>query len=203
MGHTAYQQIIRINLDALFSKPLEERARAAGGEAVDEGMTLRAFGRACRITREGVLLDGEAQAGPPGVVISRYALLAADEPLVFEPYTAFREIPDSMPYTGAFATHAEAILAPYTEEVEKQAEAIREVLGAAGDPGLETGDFCLVLRPLPKIALAYILYHADEDFPAGVTCLFSKNAPAHATPDILADVGEFTSRRILEILGKD
>ena len=63
------------------------------------------------------------------------------------------------------------------------------------------GDFSFVVYPLPKIALCYIFYDPDEDFPASVTCLFSNNARRFLPLDGLADVGEYTSRKILEIVG--
>jgi hypothetical protein len=56
-----------------------------------------------------------------------------------------------------------------------------------------------VVHPLPKIALCYIVYKADEDFPASVTCLFSANAHRFLPTDALADTGEYTSKKILEI----
>jgi len=53
---------------------------------------------------------------------------------------------------------------------------------------------------LPKIALCYIFYLPDEEFPASVTCLFSNNARLFMPLDGLADVAEYTSRRIIEII---
>ena len=65
---------------------------------------------------------------------------------------------------------------------------------------MDAGDFSLIVYPLPKIALNYIFYRADDDFPATVTCLFSHNAAAFLPTDALADTGEYTSKKILEII---
>ena len=62
------------------------------------------------------------------------------------------------------------------------------------------GDFSFVVYPLPKIALCYIFYEADDDFTASATCLYSNNADAFMPIDGLADVGEYTSKAILEII---
>ncbi|PIP38582.1 MAG: hypothetical protein COX19_11845 [Desulfobacterales bacterium CG23_combo_of_CG06-09_8_20_14_all_51_8] len=59
----------------------------------------------------------------------------------------------------------------------------------------------MVVYPLPKIALCYILYLPDDDFPAAVTCLYSANARLFLPMDALADTGEYTSRKILAIAG--
>jgi hypothetical protein len=48
--------------------------------------------------------------------------------------------------------------------------------------------------------LCYIFYRADEEFPASVTCLFSNNAPDFMPIDGLADVGEYTSKKILALI---
>ncbi|MGD8834917.1 MAG: DUF3786 domain-containing protein [Desulfobacteraceae bacterium] len=45
-----------------------------------------------------------------------------------------------------------------------------------------------------------MFYEADEDFPASVTCLYSHNANRFMPMDGLADVGEYTSRAVLEIV---
>jgi hypothetical protein len=62
------------------------------------------------------------------------------------------------------------------------------------------GDFSIRVYPLPKIALNYIFYRADDEFPASVTCLFSHNAATFLPTDALADTGEYTSKKILNIL---
>jgi hypothetical protein len=62
------------------------------------------------------------------------------------------------------------------------------------------GDFSIRVYPLPKIALNYIFYRADDEFPASVTCLFSHNAATFLPTDALADTGEYTSKKILDIL---
>jgi hypothetical protein len=59
-----------------------------------------------------------------------------------------------------------------------------------------------VIYLLPKIALGYIFYEADEDIPASVTCLFSNNANGFLPMDALADVGEYTSKRIIEMMSQ-
>jgi hypothetical protein len=140
------------------------------------------------------------QTGVTGILISLYALGADPAPFVLTPFRAFKEFPDTAPYVGAFATRTEKVLAPKTSSIEKLKEKIVEGLDGAPCPSDVPGDFNMLLFPLPKIALCYIFYEADEDFPAGVTCLYSSNAASFMPADGLADVGEYTSLRILEIV---
>jgi hypothetical protein len=53
---------------------------------------------------------------------------------------------------------------------------------------------------LPKVALCYIFYLPDEEFPASVTCLFSQNALSFMPLDGLADVAEYTSKVIIQLI---
>ncbi|MFZ0726533.1 MAG: DUF3786 domain-containing protein [Desulfobacterales bacterium] len=117
------------------------------------------------------------------------------------PLKAFKELPDSMPYSGAFTTHAENPLIPHVAAIESAQPLIVSALGGEPPPRQASGDFGFLVRPLPKISLVYIFYRADDDFPASVTCLFSNNAADFLPTDGLADVGEYTSKKILALLG--
>jgi hypothetical protein len=57
-----------------------------------------------------------------------------------------------------------------------------------------------MVYPMPKIALCYIFYQADEEFPATVTCLYSNNAHLFMPVDGLADIGEYSSKRMLDLI---
>ncbi len=77
---------------------------------------------------------------------------------------------------------------------------IMDRLNGAAAPADAGGDLAFTVRPLPKIVLCYLCYLADEDFPAGVTCLYSNNAHLFLPTDALADVGEYTTRTLLAML---
>ncbi len=194
-----YAKIVRNNLERLFSGETGRLEKELGATGEGEACVFRAFGKNCRIGPEGIFLDGDKEEGVLGILVSLYALAANPAPVVELPFKAFKEFPDSTPYAGAFATHTEKILAPFVASIEKRRdEIVRRIDGKSAPPGLP-GDFSMMLLPLPKIALCYIFYEADEDFPAGATCLYSNNASLFMPIDGLADVGEYTSKRIIEI----
>jgi len=136
-----------------------------------------------------------------GILISLYALNARPEACIPQPLKAFKEFPDSAPYAGAFATHTEQLLVPHVPEIKEAVETITRTLKGEKSPSGTGGDFSFMVYPLPKIALCYIFYEADDDFPASVTCLYSHNANQFMPIDGLADVGEYTSRKILSLIG--
>ncbi|MEJ2040886.1 MAG: DUF3786 domain-containing protein [Desulfosarcinaceae bacterium] len=103
-------------------------------------------------------------------------------------------------YRGAFANRTEQALVQAVGRIAAAREKILACLQGDRAPSGTSGDFAFVVRPLPKIALCYVFYEADEEFPPSVTCLYSQNAHLFMPTDGLADVGEYTSRTILDLL---
>ncbi len=167
-----YAKIVQDNLEKLYGNLPENLADALPATREGETFIFKAFGEKCRIQPEGIFLGAEKQTGVSGILISLYALHVQPEPCVLEPLKSFKDFPNSMPYTGAFATHTEHILTPHVERIENASAQIMKQFGGQISPANISGDFSFVIYPVPKIALCYIFYKADEDFPASVTCLF-------------------------------
>jgi hypothetical protein len=195
-----YEKIIKDNLGRLFKNMPEHLEQLLPGQHQDGQPGFKAFGCSCRIGPDGITVGEKPETGVIGILISLYALHANAEPCMPTPFKAYREIPNSMPYAGAFASHTEQILIPHIDKIEDNLERIFETLNGEIGSGSDGGDFSFVVRPFPKIMLNYIFYRADDDFPASATCLFSNNAPAFLPIDALADTGEYTSKKIIEII---
>lgn len=199
---TAYAAIIRENLKKLYARDLDERTDAMAARRRENFLELKSFGAACRIMPEGITLDGVAEEGPRGIIISLYALHAVSMAPLLEPFKSFKEIPNSAPYAGAFANRTEQALVPAVGRLAGMREKILDRLPGTAAPASVSGDLSMVVRPLPKISLCYVCYLADEEFPAGVTCLYSQNAHLFLPTDALADVGEYTTKAILGMVEK-
>ena len=195
-----YAEIIKKNLEQLYSPIAADLADRLPAEQIEDGFIFPAFGQSCQIGPQGIKLGDTDESGPKGVVISLYALRAARAACQLRPFKAFREMPDSMPYVGAFASRTEQVLFEQIDGIEQHADRIAQQLKGSQGADNDAGDFSLILYPLPKIALNYIFYRADDDFGASVTCLFSNNAATFLPTDALADTGEYTSKKILDIL---
>lgn len=195
-----YAKIVRNNLKKLYEKPLTELSRALPGDDYRNSFVFEAFGAKCEIQPDGIFLGEEIQSGVIGILISLYALHARLDPIVMEPFKAFKDFPNSMPYAGAFVTHTQQILVPYVESIVEEKERIMQLFRGRNAPDNVGGDYSFLVYPLPKIALCYIFYEPDDDFPASVTCLYSNNACSFLPIDALADVGEYTSRKILDLI---
>ncbi len=195
-----YAKIVSDNLDRLYKNSLDDLALAMPCMLKNEMFEFMAFGQKCRISPDRVELAGEKQTGVYGMLILLYALHSNMESFVLEPLKAFKDFANSMPYAGAFVTHAENILVGHVKEIEKARDDIVEKFQGKDAGSMVGGDFSFIVQAFPKIALCYIFYHADEDFPASVKCLFSNNASNFLSIDALADTGEYTSREILKLI---
>lgn len=195
-----YLKLAKANLDRLYDNLPDALEERLPGWRNGSAYSFSAFGRLCVIAPDGITLDGAEPPGVIGILLSLYALNAVPDLPVLEPLKAFKEFPDSAPYVGAFASHTEQILIPVVKRIRSKTGLIMERLSGGAAPSSISGDFAFLVRPLPKIFLSYIFYEADEDFPPSVTCLFSNNANRFMPMDGLADVGEYTSKTILEMI---
>jgi len=195
-----YARLAKENLQRLYENLPEDLENNLPADKNGSVFTFPAFGKRCAITPDGISLDGVNPPGVIGILLSLYALHAVSDAPVIEPLRAFKEFPDSAPYVGAFASHTEQILVPVVERIRTRTDIVVEKLDGRPAPASVSGDFAFVVRPLPKIYLCYIFYEADEDFPPSVTCLYSANANRFMPMDGLADVGEYTSKTILDLI---
>ena len=196
-----YEKIISENLARIYGIPPDMLIDALPALREDNRFRFRAFGEDCCITPEKITLSGRPETGPKGLLISLYGAKACPDSPEMEPFLSFRDLPDSMPYQGAFSMNSERVLIPFVPGIKENLETIVGLFDGKAAPSELGGDFSFVLFPLPKIALCYIFYLPDDEFPSSVTCLFSNNALTFMPLDGLADVGEYTSRRIMDLIG--
>ncbi|MBW1804341.1 MAG: DUF3786 domain-containing protein [Deltaproteobacteria bacterium] len=197
---TNYEKIIHDNLSVIFADHPGDLEKFLPAEKNGDRLVFRAFGEECTLGPEGLIISGHADDGPRGLLVTLYARQARADATHLTPYKAFKDFPGSMPYHGAFATNSERVLIPHVTRIHEKRALIREVFDGQTAPPEAAGDFSILLFPLPKIALCYIFYLPDEEFPASVTCLFSANARDFMPLDGLADVAEYTSKRIIETI---
>jgi hypothetical protein len=195
-----YSKIVQDNLDRLYGNVSKDLAKNLPGEQDGKRYIFTAFGEKCIIEPKKITLGQKESASVLGILLSLYALNACPDVCIPLPLKSFKEFPDSAPYAGAFTTHTEHPLVPHVAKIKKAAQTITSSLNGEKAPPETGGDFSFIVYPLPKIALCYIFYEADDDFPASVTCLFSNNANQFMPIDGLADVGEYTSKKILGVI---
>lgn len=195
-----YAKIVQDNLNRLYGNLSKDLAQNLPGERDGDRFIFDAFGEKCVIDPKRITLGEKEHSSVFGILISLYALNACSEICIISPLKSFKEFPDSMPYVGAFTTHAEQLLVPHVAKIKVSVPRITEAFKGGESPSGAGGEFSFIVYPLPKIALCYIFYEADDEFPASVTCLFSNNANQFMPVIGLADVGEYTSKKIINLL---
>ncbi|MEJ5300979.1 MAG: DUF3786 domain-containing protein [Thermodesulforhabdaceae bacterium] len=202
MSGENYKSIIQSYLDRAFARGIDLLRISIPAHLEDDKLEFKAFGANCFIKKDGVFIDGYSEEGPKGVLVSIYALYAPqNEIATVTSWQAFRDLPNSMPYWGAFRSNAEEPLIPFVEKVFSLRREICDWLGGYFTSDTP-GDFAFVVFPFPKIPLLYIFYLPDEEFPAEAKCLFAAQDPFMPV-DALADVAEHTSRLMIEFVEKN
>jgi hypothetical protein len=181
-------------------RPPEELERVLPARRSDNCFRFRAFGEPCELYPHEIILGGQRLIGPEGILIAMYANQVTDGPLQLHPLKSFKELPHSMPYQGTFSVNAEKILQPYVSMIQKHQSDLTALFSGTINTNPPSGDFSFTLYPLPRIALYYIFYLPDEEFSACVNCLFPANATSFMPVAGLADVAEYTARKVLQLV---
>lgn len=195
-----YNKIIQDNLSQLYGNLPVDLPENLPGEQVGEKFHFDAFGEKCVIDPERIIIGEGKNSSVLGLIVSVYALHANPENCTLSPLKSFREFPDSASHVAASAMPTNKLLGPHVAKISKAKERIVRAFNGEKGPSELGGDFSFILYPLPKIALCYIFYEADDDFPASVRCLYSNNANQFMPVSGLADLGEYTSKKILNII---
>ncbi|MBU1565360.1 MAG: DUF3786 domain-containing protein [Proteobacteria bacterium] len=197
-----YGKITQDNLRQLYGTLPKDLSENLPGEQIGQQFHFGAFGTKCVIDQNGVTLGEQEHSSVLGLMVSVYALNAKSENCVLSPLKSFQEFPGSASHVSASAMPTSKLLRPYVAEIKKAKQSIVKAFNGVNEHSEVGGDFSFLLYPLPKIALCYIFYEADADFPASVRCLYSYNANQYIPVSGLADLGEYTSRQILKLIGR-
>ncbi len=196
----AYLQIRNDYLAKAWARSKAELAACLPAAIDHDALQFQAFGEPCTLTPTDIRLSGKSATGPEGLLIAMYAGGVPDLPVQLEPLQSFKELPNSMPYQAAFAANAELLLVPHVLNIQARRDSIIAAFSGRINDRPVSGDFSFTLWPLPRIPLYYIFNLPDEDFPASVTCLFAANAQLFMPLDGLADVAEYTGKKLIALL---
>ena len=197
-----YSSIVQDNLRRLYANLPIDLSKNLPAKKVGEQFHFVAFGENCVIDPDKIILGEEEHFAVLDLIISVYALTANSEECVLFPLKAFKEFPDSITHVAGSAMPTSKLLSPHVDKIKEEMDHIIRKFNGEKGPSDAGGDFSFIVYPLPKIALCYVFYEADDDFPASVSCLYSNNANQFMPVGGLADVGEYTSKQILKIIDR-
>jgi hypothetical protein len=127
------------------------------------------------------------------ILLLHHLITADGTPLAGE-WIAFRYLPDGRVYEAAFEGRAPRELArTYGEDREGFVRAARALDGHE----LRFGDASFSFRPLPRLALACVLWLGDEEIPGSVKVLFDAAAGHYMPTEDLAAIGGTLAGRLI------
>jgi len=173
--------------------------RAAVMEAADGGILVTAFNREIRVDPD----KREIQTGGPGhwrktadpfleLMLLVYLLNATDHPFMDEMVSA-QDLRDAQFFQGPHELDTRGLVEKFGCDPEKFLKAGLQL----GGTRLELADAAVQLRPFPKIPLYYLLWGADDEFPAKVSILFDRSIEKHLSADAIWGIVSATTDKFL------
>jgi len=161
------------------TKEPAEMARNSGALwDADKGViTLKYLGQDYTVTYPGIVVryagkDAEAPLKDQALLL-HYLCTANGAPLQNK-YISFKELPDGAIYTDPFYRRA---IEPMLKVFGNNHELFLHVATKFGGVKQDLGDVSVTIQILPRVAVTYVMWAADDEFPATGNILFDASAP--------------------------
>jgi hypothetical protein len=171
----AYAESCDLAFNKLRQADLADVCLKSGAIQIDaDVLQLRFLNRDYRIDRRrgdvSLLLDVESVPVSEKLLILHYLVTAKGTPLRDEP-VSFKELPEGMVYYPTFYKRAiRPLLGKHDASPEKLIEAAARLGGAAA----HQGDAAVIVRAFPMVAVTWVLWRGDDEFPAEGTILVDR-----------------------------
>ena len=186
-------------------------AERAGCDLSPAGVLVPYFGRMHVVPHPDgeVTMAGTGQAVHQSIaIVLLHYLLTADgappAPLDLPPsdrWLNFRQLPDGLFYSQAFAGHAEGLLASrFGSDVDAFRVAAERTGGIV--PGLPPGaglappDAAYQFQAFPRLAVIVQVWAGDEEFPGRAQVLFESHAGHYLPTEDLAGMGDWLAHKL-------
>lgn len=112
-------------------------------------------------------------------------------------WISFRELPAGENHYNTFKLEAmEPLAKRFGEDLEGFAKACEKL----GGKKISMGDIAYSIEALPKLELAFILWLADDEFPAQANILFDASSSMHLNTEALEVMAGNTAAKLIESL---
>ncbi len=182
-----FETTYRHYLDRIAGIDYLERADRLGAEVVDGALEIKLFGRAYRISREGVSgPDDKPVSFGVRVVLCCYILQCPESVPPSGDWMTYREFRDAGPLVGYFQANTHKIIE--TAFAGNSDGLIRACQRLGGKPFDDGGayDASLTFPFLPRIPVLLRFNDRDEEFPAQCAVMFPRSAEAFLDMECMA-----------------
>jgi len=185
-----FDQIAKDYLSEIAQMDWRARAHRLGGEHRGDELRIPLFGRAHRLTPEGILdPQGNRASHAVSVVLCKYVLLCPDKPAPMQDWVTFKDFRDAAPFAGAFSNNVERSLSShFSNRLSALDAACSELGGYTPQTGLSY-ELIRQFTALPRVELRLLFNDEDEEFPAESTLLFPDNGSDYLDMECLAILG--------------
>lgn len=174
-----YTAAHKLALGRFSSCSLEDMGRYSGYSIEESALSINFLGQHFKVSYpNGTFVS--VQASEPEVPIPTQLLIlhyltSLAEPLEVGELISFKELPGGDIYIKPFTGRA---INPFIRIFGTNPESLLEVAALLGGQSNRLGDVSVTIRVFPRIPVTFVLWKADDEFPASGNILFDKSAPA-------------------------
>ncbi len=194
-----YQQAFDLGCASLKERDPEERARKAGGiyQKEEDGgkIIIDFFSEPIHIHFPRIEFDSPEKKTislVARVLVLHYLLRADGSPLAGR-WIGYKEIPGGLLYAGVFARR---VTEPLARKFGRSANEFKEMGLRLGGQSVDIGDASFSLQAFPYVPLQFVLWEADDEFPATVQLLFDASVEHYLSLEDIVVLGQVVTGRL-------
>ena len=195
-----YTAAYKLALKKFSSCSLEDMARYSGYSIEESALSIDFLGQRFKVSYPNgnfVPVQAADQEVPiPTQLLILHYLTSLTEPLELGELISYKELPGGDIYIKPFTGRA---INPFIRIFGTNPESLLEVAKLLEGQPNELGDVGVTIRVFPRIPVTFVLWKADDEFPASGNILFDKSAPAVLPTEdyaVLASIVVFGMERI-------
>lgn len=177
----------------------ETLAGPLGIEKMTNRLAVPVLNRQFFVAADGVTdAHGKRSSHSIGVLLCRYILLCPGQPTGPGPLVTYKDFKNAAPFVGGFRERAERPIAVHFTGRAKRLEHCCRQLG--GMP-FDTDAACQLaywMPALPRVPVYLMFNDANDEFSAGCTLLFRRNADRYLDMECLAILGDLLAAWLLK-----
>ncbi|MFX1562820.1 MAG: DUF3786 domain-containing protein [Promethearchaeota archaeon] len=185
-----------------WPKCQEKISSLAGHLGFPKGKTLQFLGFELDLANGKVtdkILNTTLDPPPKHLFFLLYRYSEAKETPLTGELVSFRQVPGGRIYNSVFEGR---VVMPIASRLGKTPERFRLAAEALDGRKLTQGDIGFTIHALPLIPLSYILWNADDEFPARVQVLMDRSVSHYIDAEPLTHLAALTSKRLLVLAEK-
>jgi hypothetical protein len=205
VNNPVFEKHYRSYLEEIAKVDLRAVKDTLGCRMDGDRIVIPFFGEDYRVSPDGIADDENRRPGyVVCVVLAKYLLRCPTAAPAGEGWVSFKDFKTTSHFTNVnyFASETEqAIVKNFSGRLEDLSEASRQTGGVPHEAGMPY-DLSVRFEALPRVSLLLLFNDRDDEFPAGGTVLFNRQAESYLDPESLAMTGGLLATRLTNVCAK-